>query len=120
MKDIVITQYDCRPYQNIETLGEKFDITKHINDHIYMFGGEVINSTIELTNQNAITYVIDWFGNNAKIYKDNEKLYANIKSNDNAFFFWALQYQEHIKVLSPESMVKKIKHTLEESVKKYQ
>lgn len=119
MKDIKILDYDSRDYKDIESLGEKFDITKHINDHIYMFGGDVINSKIELLNKNAITYVIDWFGNNAHIYEDNHKLYANIKSNDNAFFFWALQYQEHIKVLAPETMVKKIVDTLEESIKKY-
>lgn len=119
MKDIKILQYDIRPYKEIESLGEEFDITKHINDHIYMFGGEVIYSKILLLDQSAITYVIDWFGNNANIYEDDNKLYANIKSNDNAFFFWALQYQEHIKVLSPDSMVKKIVNTLEESIKKY-
>ena len=66
-----------------------------------------------------LLYVIDWFGNNARIYEDNDKLYANIKSNDNAFFFWALQYQEHIKVLSPQYIVDKIVKTLEDSIKKY-
>ena len=120
MKDIKILDEDIKPYKDVETLGEKFDITKHINDHIYMFGGNVINSKIEILNKEGITYVIDWFGNNAKIYKDDGKLYANIKSNDNAFFFWALQYQEHIKILSPDSMVEKIKNTLVESLKKYQ
>ena len=119
MKDIIILDEDIKPYKDVVSLGEKFDITKHINDHIYMFGGNVINSKIELLDKNAITYVIDWFGNNARIYKDNDKLYANIKSNDNAFFFWALQYQEHIKVLSPIDMVDKIVKTLEESIQKY-
>ena len=119
MKDIVITKYDIRDYRDIETLGENFDITKHINDHIYMFGGDVITAKIELLNDDAITFVVDWFGNNAKIYEDNNKIFANIKSNDNAFFFWALQYQELIKVLSPEKMVTKIVNTLEDSIKKY-
>lgn len=119
MKDIIILDEEIKPYKDVVTLGENFNITKHINDHIYMFGGDVINSKIEIIDKNAITYVIDWFGNNASIYEDNNKLYANIKSNDNAFFFWALQYQEHIKVLSPDSMVNKIVKTLEESIKKY-
>lgn len=119
MKDIKILDEDIKPYKEVVTLGDKFDITKHINDHIYMFGGDVINAKIEITNKNAITYVVDWFGTNATIYENNGKLYSNIKSNDSAFFFWALQYQEHIKVLSPNSMVDKIVKTLEESIKKY-
>lgn len=119
MKDIVILDYDIKPYKEVETLGGGFDITRHINDHIYMFGGEVINSTIEILDEKSITDVIDWFGNNARIYEDNNKIYATIKSNDNAFFFWALQYQEHIKVISPSYIVDKIVKTLEESLKKY-
>ena len=51
---------------------------------------------------------MDWFGNNATIYKDEDKIYANIKSDDKAFFFWSLQYQEHIKVISPIEIVDKI------------
>lgn len=119
MKDIEILPYDSRPYTEIETLGEKFDITKHINDHIYMFGGNVITSKIEILDEKAITDVIDWFGHNARIYEDNDKIYATIKSNDNAFFFWALQYQQNIKVISPDYIVKKIVNLLEESIKKY-
>ena len=119
MKDITILQYPIRPYQEIESLGENFDITKHINDHIYMFGGDVINTKIELLDEKTITDVIDWFGNNARIYEDDNKLYASIKSNDKAFFFWALQYQEHIKVISTETIVNKIVSTLENSIKKY-
>ena len=75
---------------------------------------------IEILNKSAITYVIDWFGNNARVYEDNNKIYASIKSNDKAFFFWALQYQEHIKVLSPQAMVDKLINTFKESLKKYE
>ena len=62
---------------------------------------------------------MDWFGNNARVYKDKDKIYANIKSDDKAFFFWALQYQEHIKVISPVEIVQKIINTLQESIDKY-
>ena len=119
MKDIQILDENIKPYKDIANMGENFDITKHINDHIYMFGGDTINATIELLDNDVITYVIDWFGNNARLYKDNDKLYANIKSNNEAFFYWALQYQEHIKVISPTSMIERIVNTLEENLKRY-
>lgn len=119
MSDIKILDHDIKPYKDVKTLGEKFDITKHINDHIYMFGGEIINAKIEILNNIGITYVMDWFGNNARIYKDNDKLYATIKSDDKALFFWALQYQEHIKVISPEKVVEKIITTLKKSIENY-
>ncbi len=119
MTNIKILDEDIKPYKEVSTLGEKFDITKHINDHIYMFGGKVIFAKVEILNANAITYVIDWFGNNARIYKDDEKLYATIKSDDKAFFFWALQYQEHIKIISPQEVVDKMISTLKDSLERY-
>ena len=119
MKDIKILDYDRRDYKEIESLGSNFDITKHINDHIYMFGGQLIHSKIEILDEKTITDVIDWFGNNARVYEDNNKVYATIKSNDNAFFYWALQYQDHIKVLSPKHIVDDIIESLETNLKKY-
>ena len=35
----------------IKSLGPSFDISKYINDHIYMFGDNVINSKIEITQR---------------------------------------------------------------------
>jgi predicted DNA-binding transcriptional regulator YafY len=119
MKDINILDEVAKPYKEVPTLGEKFDISKHINDHIYMFGGDIIHATVELISKSASTYVMDWFGHNARIYKDNDKYYASIKSNDKAFYFWALQYQEHIKIISPEYIVDKFVKTLEETIKNY-
>ena len=119
MKDITITDTDIVPIEDVETLGKDFNITKHINDHIYMFGGKVINAKIEILKDKAITDVKDWFNDNASIYEENDKVYANIKSDDKAFFYWALQYQENIKVLEPESMVNKIVDSLKKNLEKY-
>ena len=82
MQNITILDEDIKPYKDVATLGENFDITKHINDHIYMFGGKLITAKILILNELAITYVIDWFGNNAKIYKDDDKFYAAGYSDD--------------------------------------
>ena len=119
MKDIEITDIDIRDYKDVETLGPNFNISKHINDHIYMFGGKVITAVIEILNEKTITDVKDWFSDNASIYEKNDKIYANIKSDDKAFFYWALQYQENIKVLEPDYIVSKIIKSLEDNLKKY-
>ena len=120
IKNIKVMDKAARKYEDVSDLAKYNDITKYINDHIYMFGGEVNNHIqIELLTDKASTYVMDWFGNNARIYKDNDTIYANIKCNENAFFYWALQYQEHIKVLNPPQMVDRIITALEENLKKY-
>lgn len=119
IRNIEILNDNIKPYKDVETMGENFNITKYINDHVYMFGGEIITTKIEILNKLAISYVIDWFGNNARIYQENDKIIAEIKSNDDAFFYWALQYQDNIKVLSPKKTVKRIISCLEANIKKY-
>ena len=88
--------------------GENFSIDTYLNDHIYLFGGDVINAKIEIENESAIAYIVDWFGNNAKIYKENNKYYSDIRSNEDSLFYWCLQYGRLIKVFSPKTLVKKI------------
>ena len=119
MKDVQINNHDRRNIENVPTLGSNFSISKYINDHVYMFGGKVIHARVELLDNIAITYVKDWFGSNSTIMEINGKLYASIKSDDNAFFYWVLQYMKHIKVIEPDYMVKKVVSTLEETLKHY-
>ena len=118
MKDIEIQDRDARPYQDVPSLGPNFNISKHINDHIYMFAGNVINARVELDDK-GITYVKDWFGSNATLMEIDDKVYASIKSNEEAFFYWVLQYVEHVKVIEPESMVNRITNILKNALNKY-
>ncbi len=119
MKDVQIIKYDRKPIKDVSTLGDNFSISKYINDHVYMFGGKVIHARVELLDEAAVTYVKDWFGSNSIIMESAGKVYASIKSDDNAFFYWVLQYMKHIKVIEPEYMVNKVVNALEETLKLY-
>ena len=61
---------------NVITLGKNFNINKHINEHVYMFGGNIITAKIEVLNEWAVTYIYDWFGKNATLRK-----YCNAESS---------------------------------------
>ena len=39
ISNIELTDEDIRSIKDIKTLGGDFNITKHINDYVYMFGG---------------------------------------------------------------------------------
>lgn len=85
---------------------EKYNsISDYINDHIYMFGGDSIEVVMRLNEPYVVQYIYDWFGQNAKIYKQDDDLYARVKCNETAFFYWVMQYGEHLHVVSPQSMV---------------
>ena len=99
---------------------KNFSISKYINDHIYMFGGDSIDTIFELDNERGILIVKDWFGENSKISYKNEKILAHVKCNETALYYWTLQYADVVKAISPISFVDKIKEGLKEALKRYE
>ena len=112
-------EWPIKPVDSLEGIKD-FDIAKYLNDNIYLLDGEVINATIQIDNPNSIQYVIDWFGKNAKIYKKEDKLLADIKCNESALFYWYMQYSETITIISPQSLIDRIKAEAKRIIKKYE
>ena len=118
MKDISITDEDIVPITDVKTLGKDFNISKHINEHVYMFGGNIITAKVLVKANYAITYLYDWFGSNVRLSTEGDNLYAYIKTDDRAFKFWALQYCEEFRVIEPtylkEQVLENAKKILED------
>lgn len=97
-----------------------FSITKYLNEHVYLFNEEVINAKIILDGEWAIEIVKDWFGDNAKIHFKDEKIIATIKGDEKALYYWIMQYSDCVTVLSPLSLVERIKKGLIDATRRYQ
>ena len=112
-------EWPIKPIDSLEGIKD-FDIAKYLNDNVYLLDGDVINATIQIDWPNAVQYVVDWFGKNAKIYKKDDKLIADIKCNESALFYWYMQYSETFTIISPQSMIDRVKKEAERIVKKYE
>lgn len=97
-----------------------FSIAKYLNEHVYLFNEEVIDAKIILDGEWAIEIVKDWFGDNAKIHFKDEKIIATIKGDEKALYYWIMQYSDCVTVLSPLSLVEKIKKGLIDATRRYQ
>lgn len=97
-----------------------FSITKYLNEHVYLFNEEVIDAKIILDGEWVIEIVKDWFGDNAKVYFKDEKIIATIKGDKKALYYWIMQYSDCVTVLSPLSLVEKIKKGLIDATRRYQ
>ncbi len=120
ISNIELTDNDIKSIENVKTLGKNFNINKHINDHVYMFGGKIITAKILIKKNYGIKYIIDWFGKNATLKNEDDKLYAYIKTDDRAFKYWALQYCEEFKVIEPEHLRKELLDHAKEMLKDYE
>ncbi len=95
-------------------------IGEYLNEHIYLFGGKSILATVEVADPKCLSYIVDWYGPDIQPMKQPDgKFHVEIRSNETAFYYWAMQYCEHIKVISPSSMVDRIKKSAESLLEKY-
>jgi len=118
--NIEIIDEASKPIESVKTLGKGFDINKHINDHVYMFGGNIITAKVLIKEEWAIKNVYDWFGKNATLKNEDNKLYAYIRTDDRAFLYWALQYCEDYKVIEPEYLKRQMIDHAKEMLKDYE
>lgn len=112
-------EWPIKPLQSLEGMKD-FNITKYLNENIYLLADDVINATIEIENPEHIVFIKDWFGKNARLYKKEGKILADIKSNESALFYWYMQYSETMRIVSPQSLIERVKQEAERIVKKYE
>ena len=115
--NIKITDTNAKPKNTVKGLGKS--LPKYLAEHIYMFVGEKITTEF-LIAEKGINDVIDWFGTDVviKTHKD-DKVLARAEVNENAMFYWALQYGMAVEVLRPENLRARLLAAAEEMVKKY-
>ena len=64
--------------------------------------------------------LIDWFGKDFKIRKTFEdEMLVDVKCNEAAMKFWALQYGPYVEVLEPETLREEIKESVKGMWEKY-
>ena len=121
MANIVIKDdWPIKQLKDLKDGPKDFSITKYLNEHVYLFNEEVIDAKIILDGKWAIEIVKDWFGDNAKIDFKDKKIIATIKGDEKALYYWIMQYSDCVTVLSPLSLVEKIKKGLIDATRRYQ
>ena len=119
IKNIKILDSDAKPINTIKGFENGFNVAKYASEHIYMFSAESVKVTLKLLDDYAFSVVADWFGADVSVYQKNGEFFADVKTNEKAIVYWALQYGEHIEIVSPQIVREKIKIAIDDLVKKY-
>ena len=75
-----------------------------------------------LADSTIIDQIIDWFGKEIRIQKygdDEKQVKVSVKVSPMAMEHWAMQYINHVKIVTPPALVEKIKTNLQEAAEKY-
>ena len=118
ISNINILKEDLKPLKSLPGQ-ENFSIKDYIKEHIYMTTGESVVAKIKVANEDKISDIVDWFGSDISIDKHQGQLYVNLKVNEDALVYWAMQYGESVEVVSPVSTRDKIKTVLNKMLEKY-
>ena len=119
ISEIELLNVPAKPQSQVQGLENGLDLPKHMAEHIYMFEGPS-----ERVNFRAQKYIvgeiIDWFGKDVRFSDESaDEITATVLVNLNAMRYWAMQYAQHITVLSPQSLVDRLKDVIREVAEKY-
>lgn len=75
-----------------------------------------------IADEGIVDQIVDWFGRDVRmsLLPDREKkVKVEIVASPNAMEHWALQYLNHVEVVSPESLRERIRESLQKGFEKY-
>ena len=74
---------------------------------------------IELLADNSVVdQIVDWFGYDIQITPLSDSVRVSVKSSPTAMIYWALQFAEHVEILSPAYLREKVRTILQNAYKK--
>jgi len=119
MVDTNVLEDIRKPLDKVKA-GKGFDLNKYMQQHLYMFSGEVVAVRFWVKRP-YINDVIDWFGKGIVIMKqEEEQILIRTIVNENAMRIWAMQYGRFVRVIEPQRLVDKIKADLEQALIGYE
>lgn len=98
---------------------ENFDIQRYMAEHIYMSTGETIKVSFRLPRY-LIQDVLDYFQADVLFEESERDLVAHVKVNETDFRYWSRRYIGQIRILSPESLIRKERVYLKDVLKLYE
>ena len=73
-----------------------------------------------VADEAIIDQIIDWFGKEIRIVADGEDRYrVSVRVSPKAMEHWAMQYSNHMEIVSPGSFRERMKELTETAAKKY-
>ncbi len=119
MTDVCILEEKRKPKNKIPELENGFSLPRHMAEHVYMFAGESVSTTIRC-EEGIMTELVDWFGKDFRIIKQEDGMITiRVVCNRRAMFFWALQYGICSEVLEPKDLRDEIRDAIENMNTKY-
>lgn len=120
MTCVEILDEKVKTQKEIKDFANGFNLPKHMAEHIYMFSGPSVQVKI-LTYVDMMNEMIDWLGKDFRVRKTDveDQIEITLSCNQEAIFYWALQYGSCVEVLEPAGLRDRIGLAAKELNEKY-
>ena len=105
-------------YIPVNQVEKNFDLTKYLNEHMYLFNKETIKATLEVKDPTNLKYIYDFF-NDVVIHNDSGKILVDVKASETEIMYVACQFIHEFTLVSPTETVDKFKEYLKTGIQKY-
>lgn len=85
--------------------------------YMYTDTPEVI---VFLAPSDVVDQIVDWFGRDIGIEQVGERVRVTVRSSPTAMLFWAMQYADCVKIVSPQSLQRRVCDFLRQSMQLYE
>jgi len=116
--NMAIAEKKITPLNSVEGFEKGIDYSMLATALPYMFTDKIERITF-YGDERIVDQIIDWFGQNVKIEKMEDKLKVTVKASPNAMEYWAMQYLNSVEIISPIELRNRIKENLKSAIEKY-
>lgn len=116
--DIRLVDEPATPLRSLAGHESGIDYKEYATSLPYMFTDKPEHVEF-LADPVIIDQIVDWFGDNARIEQNGERLKVFVKVSPMAMEYWAMQYLNFVEILSPASLRSRIAANLEAARGKY-
>ena len=112
--DIKLADTPVKPMKNVTGLENGLNLPKHMAENIYMFADESVHVKFRAKTY-LVGQIIDWFGKDVDFSNEtDDSVDVRVNVSEQAMIFWTLQYGQHVEVLEPMGLRKKVKGAVAE------
>jgi len=110
---------DPIPIKNIDGFKNGINYKEIATCLPYMFSDKPVPITIKCANF-MTDELYDWFGGGfTAMQTDDEHFTASLKASPQAMLYWALQYNDKVEIISPESLRAEVVAALKSTLRLY-
>ena len=120
MTSVEVFEEMVKPQREIRDFKDGFNLPRHMAEHIYMFSGKSVMVKF-LTDEGMMNELVDWLGKDLRIRKTGieGQIEVRVNCNEEAMFYWALQYGPFVEVLEPVTLRSRVYKAVKEMSSKY-